>query len=221
MVDGVPLDGGESGAAGLSGVGGTSRSKSPLNFLNPQDIESITILKDASATAIYGTRGSNGVVLIQTKKGREGKSTFTFSSSAGFSTVARDVDVLSASEYREQTARLAPIVERDAASYIDAANANTDWQDEIYQSALITNYNLGFSGGAGTTTYNVSLGYLNQNGVVKTTGHEKVTGRINVGTSLLDERLKFQANITVADLTDESQALGDLITGYGQPCGSF
>lgn len=213
VVDGVPLDGGESGAAGLSGVGGTSRSKSPLNFLNPQDIESITILKDASATAIYGTRGSNGVVLIQTKKGREGKSTFTFSSSAGFSTVARDVDVLSASEYREQTARLAPIVERDAASYIDAANANTDWQDEIYQSALITNYNLGFSGGAGTTTYNVSLGYLNQNGVVKTTGHEKVTGRINVGTSLLDERLKFQANITVADLTDESQALGDLITG--------
>lgn len=213
VVDGVPLDGGASGTQGLSGVGGTSRSKSPLNFLNPQDIESITILKDASATAIYGTRGSDGVVLIQTKKGKIGESTFTFSSSAGFSTVARDVDVLNASEYRRETARLAPIVERDAASYIDAANANTNWQDEIYQSALVTNYNLGFSGGAGTTTYNVSLGYLNQNGVVKNTGHEKVTGRINVGTSLLDDRLKFQANLTVADLTDESQALGDLITG--------
>ncbi|WP_411031848.1 SusC/RagA family TonB-linked outer membrane protein [Spongiimicrobium sp. 3-5] len=213
VVDGVPLDGGSSTTDGLSGVGGTSRPKSPLNFLNPQDIESITILKDASATAIYGTRASNGVVLIQTKKGKIGKPKVTFSSSRGFATVARDVDVLSASEYREQTARLAPILGRDPASYIDAANADTDWQDEVYQTAQISNYNLGFSGGAGTTTYNISLGYLDQEGVVQTTGHESVTGRINIGTSLLDDRLKFRANLAVADLTDESQALGSVITG--------
>lgn len=213
VVDGVPLDGGSSTSDGLSGVGGTSRPKSPLNFLNPQDIESITVLKDASATAIYGTRGANGVVLIKTKEGKVGKTKVTFSSSRGFATVARDVDVLSASEYREQTARLAPIVGRDPASYIDAANADTDWQDEVYQTAQVSNYNLGFSGGAGSTTYNVSLGYLDQEGVVATTGHESVTGRLNIGTSLLDDRLKFRANITVADLTDESQALGSVITG--------
>lgn len=214
VVDGVPLDGGESGSNGLSGVGGTSRPKSPLNFLNPQDIANITILKDASATAIYGTRGSNGVVLIETKKGTSGKTKVTFSSSRGFATVARDVDVLSASEYRQETARLATLIEeRDAASYIDPANATTDWQDEIYQTAQISNYNLGFSGGAGNTTYNVSLGYLDQEGVVKTTGHENINGRLNIGTSVLDGRLKFQANLAVADLTDESQALGDLITG--------
>lgn len=213
VVDGVPLDGGSSTGAGLSGVGGTSRPKNPLNFLNPQDIESITVLKDASATAIYGTRGANGVILIKTKEGKVGKTKVTFSSSRGFATVARDVDVLSAAEYREQTARLASIVERDPASYIDGANTNTDWQDEIYRTAQVGNYNLGFSGGAGTTTYNVSLGYLDQEGVVETTGHESITGRLNIGTSLLDDRLKFRANITVADLTDESQALGSVITG--------
>ncbi|MEO1011787.1 MAG: TonB-dependent receptor [Bacteroidota bacterium] len=213
VVDGVPLDGGSSTGAGLSGVGGTSRPKNPLNFLNPQDIESITVLKDASATAIYGTRGANGVVLIKTKEGKVGKTKVTFSSSRGFATVARDVDLLSASEYREQTARLAPIVGRDPASYIDEANADTDWQDEIYRTAQVGNYNLGFSGGAGSTTYNVSLSYLDQEGVVETTGHESVTGRINIGTSVLDDRLRFRANITVADLTDESQALGSVITG--------
>lgn len=213
VVDGVPLDGGSSGSNGLDGVGGVSRAKSPLNFLNPQDIESITVLKDASATAIYGTRGSNGVVLIQTKKGKEGKTKVTFSASTGVSSVARDVDLLSASEFREQTARLAPILGRDPNDYIDSANANTNWQDEIYQTALINNYNLGISGGAGTTTYNLSLGYLDQEGVVKTTGHEKVTGRFSVNTSVLDDRLKFQANMTVANLADESQALGNLITG--------
>lgn len=213
VVDGVPLDGGSSSSNGLDGIGGTSRSKSPLNFINPQDIESITVLKDASATAIYGTRASNGVVLIQTKKGKIGKSKVTFSTSTGVARVERDIDLLSASEYREQTARLAPIVGRDAASYIDPANADTDWQDEIYRTAQIRNYNLGFSGGAGTTTYNVSLGYLDQEGVVETTGHESFTGRLNIGTSLLDDKLKFRANITVADLTDESQALGSVIIG--------
>ncbi|GAA3638296.1 TonB-dependent receptor [Flavivirga jejuensis] len=215
VVDGVPLDGGSSGSNGLDGIGGTTRSKSPLNFLNPKDIESITVLKDASATAIYGTRASNGVVLIKTKKGKVGKTKVTFSTSTGFSTVARDIDLLSASEYREQTSRLGPLLDtpRTPESYIDAANANTDWQDEIYQTAQVNNYNLGFSGGAGTTTYNVSLSYLDQEGVVKTTGHESVTGRLNVGTSLLDDRLKFRANLTAANLTDESQALGSVIIG--------
>ncbi|MGB3146081.1 MAG: TonB-dependent receptor [Maribacter sp.] len=214
VVDGVPLDGGSSTAVGLPGVGGTSRPKNPLNFLNPQDIESITVLKDASATAIYGTRGANGVILIETKQGKVGKTKVTFSSTRGFATVARDVDLLNASEYREQTARLASQIDgREADSYIDAANANTDWQDEIYRTAQVSNYNLGFSGGAGNTNYNVSLGYLDQEGVVETTGHESVTGRVNVGTSLLDDRLKFRANLTVANLTDESQALGSVITG--------
>ena len=213
VVDGVPLDGGGSSSNGLSYIGGTTRSKSPLNFLNPQDIESITVLKDASATAIYGTRASNGVVLIQTKKGKVGKTKVTFNSSTGFSTVARDVDLLSASEYRTQTSRLSTQIGRDPNTFIDSANANTNWQDEIYQTAQVNNYNLGFSGGAGATTYNVSMGYLDQEGVVRTTGHESVSGRLSVATSLLNDRLKFRANITAADLTDESQALGSVITG--------
>ncbi|MEL0454683.1 TonB-dependent receptor [Flavobacteriaceae bacterium SZ-1-7] len=214
VVDGVPLDGGSSGTEGISGLGAT-RSRSPLNFLNPQDIESITVLKDASATAIYGTRASNGVVIIQTKKGKEGKPTITFGSSIGFANVAREIDLLSASEYREQTARLATIVGRDPNSYIDAANANTNWQDEIYQTAITQNYNFGFSGGSEKTNYSVSLGYLDQEGLVRTTGHEKVNGRINIGTSALDDRLKLQLNLTAADLTDESQATGGSASSDG------
>ena len=214
VVDGVPLDGGSSSSGGLSGLGAT-RPRSPLNFLNPQDIESITVLKDASATAIYGTRASNGVVLIQTKKGKTGKAKLNVSSSVGFSTVAREIDVLSASEYREQTARLASIVGRDPSTYIDAANASTNWQDEIYQTALTTNHNLSYSGGSEKTNYSVSLGVLDQEGLVRTTEHKKVNGRVNIGTSLFDDRLKLQLNLTAADLSDESQATGGAASASG------
>ena len=206
VINGVPVDGGS--GAGIAGFNGT-RPKSPLNFLNPSDIESITVLKDASATAIYGTRGANGVILIETKKGKTtGGPTLTYDTYFSTSSVAKKIDVLSAAEYRTETARLAPLIGRDPADYIDTANANTDWQDELFRTAFTQNHNLSFRGGSEKATFNASIGYLNQEGLIKTTGHNKITGHLNIGTSVLDDNIKFQFNVTAAKTEDESQATG-------------
>ena len=213
VINGVPVDGGS--GAGIAGFVGT-RPKSPLNFLNPSDIESITVLKDASATAIYGTRGANGVILIETKKGKTtGGPTLTYDTYFSTSSVAKKIDVLSAAEYRTETARLAPLVGRDPADYIDAANANTDWQDEIFRTAFTQNHNLSFRGGSEKATFNASIGYLDQEGLIKTTGHNKITGNLNIGTSVLDDKIKFQFNVTAAKIEDESQATGGISGATG------
>ncbi|PCE64457.1 TonB-dependent receptor [Sediminicola luteus] len=207
VIDGVPVEGASAGVNGLGGIG-TTRAKSPLNFLNPADIANITILKDASATAIYGTRGANGVVLIETKKGKSGKGSFSYDTYLGVSSVARKIDVLDAEAYKRETARLAPIVGRDPASYIDPANANTDWQDEIYRTAITQNHSISFSGGGEVSRFSASMSYLEQEGLIKNTGQDKFTGRLNAETRLLDDRLKLRGSIAIASIEDESQATG-------------
>ena len=210
VINGVPVDGGSGAGISIDGFTGT-RPKSPLNFLNPSDIETITVLKDASATAIYGTRGANGVILIETKKGKTtGGTTLTYDTYFSTSSVAKKINLLSAAEYKAETARLAPLVGdgRDPAGYIDSADATTDWQDEVFRTAFTQNHNLSFRGGSEKTTFNASIGYLNQEGLIKTTGHNKITGHLNVGTSVLDDKIKFQFNVTAAKIEDESQATG-------------
>lgn len=207
VIDGVPIDAPQSAGGNVGGTSST-RPKSPLNFLNPQDIESITVLKDASATAIYGTRGANGVVIVETKKGSTGKGTLSYGTYVGVSSLARKIDVLDAGQYRTETARLATILGRDPATYIDEANANTDWQDEIFRTAVTQNHSLSFSGSNDNTRYNASLGYLDQEGLIEGTDHRRITGRINIGTSAINDRLKLQLNVAGADIRDESQATG-------------
>ena len=127
-MDGLPLDNSSTGGG------------DPLNFINPQDIESIDVLKDASATAIYGSRGANGVVIITTKRGKAGVSTLGFSSSVGFSSLANKIPVLTADEFRVQVAT--------AGGTLDDKGASTDWQEEATRTGVTQIYNLNLSGGA-------------------------------------------------------------------------
>lgn len=202
VVDGIPLDVTDVQPTGgtTSGVGSTS-AKNPLNFLNPDDIESIDVLKDASATAIYGSRGANGVVIVTTKKGKEGKSQVSYSAYAGVSELPKKYDVLNASEYN--AARTALGLPADDQGY------STDWQDQIFRSAFTQNHNLSFGGGNKTSTFRASLGYMNQEGIIKKTGMEKLSGRLNVSTKTLNDKLTLEASITAARTNDQRAPLGE------------
>jgi TonB-linked SusC/RagA family outer membrane protein len=176
VVDGLALDN--------SSTGG---STNPLNFLNPQDIESIDVLKDASATAVYGARGANGVILITTKKGKAGRSTLNYSTSFGFSKLARKIDVLSADEYRQKVVEVGGVLE-------DSLH-NTDWQDAITRTAATQTHNLNFTGGADKLTYYASLGMQDQDGIIVNSNMKRYSGRINLNQKFLNDRLNVELNL--------------------------
>jgi iron complex outermembrane receptor protein len=182
VVDGLALDNSS------TGVG------NPLNFLNPQDIESIDVLKDASATAIYGSRGANGVILITTKRGKAGAGTISFSSSYGLSSIARAIPVFSADEYRTQVAKTGGV--------LDDKGGNTDWQKEITRVAKTHNQNLTLSGGADKLTYYASFGLQKQEGIIKFNDLNRYTGRFNVTQRFLEDRLVLEANLTATNTTN-------------------
>ncbi len=175
VIDGFPI-----------GLAGTGSGSSPLNFINPEDIESIDVLKDASATAIYGSRGANGVILINTKKG-ESSSKVTISSSIGISKIAKKIPLLKADEFREKVVEIGGILED--------RGGNTDWQDELTRTAITQNQNLIMSGGSNKLTYRASLGYLDQEGIVINTGIKRYSGRVNATQKLLDDRLKIDFSL--------------------------
>lgn len=179
VLDGIPLDN--------SSTGG---STNPMNFLNPQDIEAIDVLKDASATAIYGARGANGVVLITTKKGKAGAVSLSISSNIGISNVARALPLFTADEFRKQVAAVGGTV--------DDLKANTDWQREVTRQATTQDHNLSFSGGAEKFTYYGSVGAQNQEGVMKNSSLKRYTGRFNASQKLMDDRLVVDMNLTAS-----------------------
>ena len=179
VVDGLPLDNSSTGGG------------DPLNFINPQDIESIDVLKDASATAIYGARGANGVILITTKRGKAGVSTLGFSTSVGFSSLARALPVFSAAEFRVE-------VPKAGGTLIDKGSS-TDWQKEITRTGITQNYNLTLSGGADKLTYFASLGMQNQEGILKKNDVDRYSGRFNVTQKFLEDRLILEVNLNVAN----------------------
>jgi TonB-linked SusC/RagA family outer membrane protein len=183
VVDGLALDN--------SGTGGGGN---PLNFLNPQDIESIDVLKDASATAIYGSRGANGVVLITTKKGKAGTSSLNYSTSFGISKIARALPVFTADEYRTEVPKLGGTLED--------LKGNTDWQSEVMRTAYTQNHNLTLGGGADKLTYYASFGMQKQEGILKNNNIDRYTGRINVTQKFLDDRLNVDANLTVTSVSN-------------------
>ncbi|MBD1395682.1 TonB-dependent receptor [Pontibacter sp. JH31] len=179
VIDGVPIDN--------SGVSGTAN---PLSFLNPNDIESFNILKDASATAIYGSRASNGVIIITTKKGKAGqKLGVTFTTQHSLSRVGDKVDVLTADEFRNVINERGSQAQRDL-----LGTANTNWQDLIYQTAYTTDNNLSVDGSVGFLPYRVSLGYLNQDGVLKTGNFERGSIGVNLSPRFLDDHLTVNLN---------------------------
>ena len=196
VVDGLPLDNSSTGGG------------DPLTFINPQDIESIDVLKDASATAIYGARGANGVIIITTKRGKAGVSTLGFSSSVGFSSLARALPVFTGNEFRVEVPK--------AGGILDDKGGNTDWQKEATRNAITQNYNLNLSGGANKLSYFASLGMQRQEGIIKKNDLNRYSGRFNVTQKFLEDRLVLELNMNVANTKQTrpplTSVLGDVIT---------
>ncbi|NME66897.1 SusC/RagA family TonB-linked outer membrane protein [Flammeovirga aprica] len=201
VIDGMPLDNSDVSPEGADMGVGSSQAKNPLNFLNPNDIASINILKDASATAIYGARGSNGVILITTKKGKEGKGTLSYAGSAGLSTLSKRVDVLETPAFITATDRIAEENGTEN-NYIYDRNVNTDWQKEMTRTAKTQNHNLSFSGGKDQSSYLASINYFDQEGIMKQSQQIRFSGRINVTQNFFEDRLKLGANLTASQVED-------------------
>jgi iron complex outermembrane receptor protein len=178
VVDGVPLS-----SDGISG------SRDPLSQINPNDIESVNVLKDASATAIYGSRASNGVIIITTKKGKKGQPlSLTYDGKFSFYTPSKTVDILDAPTFRKEIETRFP--ERKGM----LGNANTDWQDQVFTSAVGTDQ---FFGGHGSTKhmpYRFSAGYTCQNGIIETDKYQRTTADVSLAPSMLDDHLTVNLN---------------------------
>lgn len=179
----------------------TGVGSNPLNFINPQDIASIDVLKDASATAIYGARAANGVVAITTKKGKDGKSEVNLSVSTAISSLANKMDVFSASEFRNQV----PAVGGDLLD----GGANTDWQDELTRTAVSRNVNLSMSGGANDKfSYFVSTGVDDQEGIFENSSLTRYSGRVNLNQNALGGRFKVDFNMTGSRIENNRPDIG-------------
>ena len=191
VIDGVAMD-----QTGIKGV------SNPLSLVNPQDIESFNVLKDASATAIYGSRGSNGVIIITTKKGRRGLQV-SYNGSFTVSKNSKNLDVLSADEYRSLIGNKfgTDLYILDAngnqvpTAYSRLGKANTNWQNEIFRTAFSHDHNVAVSGQvANWLPYRVSAGYTNQQGIIKTSNFERFTGALTLSPSFLNDHLKVTLN---------------------------
>lgn len=203
VVDGIPLDNNP-----------TSGSDNLLNGINPNDIETFTVLKDASATAIYGSRASNGVIIITTKKGNKGFRV-EYNVMGSVYVLPNKISVLSGDDFRQLIDQKFP-----GDQYADRrallGNSNTDWQSQIFKSSMGQDHNLSFSGMAtAKLPYRVSLGYDDQNGILINTGNKKTTASINLNPSLFDDHLKIEINLKgMIENTNwgEQKAIGNAIT---------
>ena len=180
VIDGIAMD--NNGVSGLS---------NPLSLVNPQDIESFNVLKDASATAIYGSRGSNGVIIITTKKGRRGQSpSVSYNGSVTWSMKKKTIDVMNGDEYRDFVKKIFAGNTREENALSLLGNANTDWQNEIYRTAFSHDHNLTVSGSLGQfLPYRVSAGYTDQEGILKTSDFKRYTVALNLNPSFFEDHL--------------------------------
>jgi len=196
VIDGVPQD-----FVGMNGV------SDPLSLINPNDIETFDILKDASATAIYGNRASNGVILVTTKKGTAGKFKLNFSTLTSVSTKMGKVDVLNAQEFRDFV-NGNPYASANYKAKL--GKADTDWQDQIYQAAWGTDNNVAFSGGIKGLPYRLSLGYNEQNGIVKSNSFRRTSVGLNLNPKFFDNHLSVNVNAK-GTFTDNRFVDGEVI----------
>ena len=204
VIDGLAID----NSAPITEVGigfsGSPPPRNPLNALNPSDIESIEILKDASATAIYGSRGANGVILVTTKHGKDGKLNVDYNSSVGISTVLHKMELLKTSEYisiMNELAQARGLPNPFSVAQISEIGKGTDWQDVIFRSAVTQNHNISLSGGSNKTNFFISLNYNDQNGVVINSGFKRFQGRINLEHQA-SEKFKFGVNLNTSLIND-------------------
>jgi TonB-linked SusC/RagA family outer membrane protein len=206
VVDGVPLSSGDdsSGRADIGFGGGPAGN--PLSYINPDDIASIDVLKDAGAIAIYGSRGANGVIIITTKKGRQGAGQLTFNATGGFSNISHKYDLLSPAQFAANT-----LPANNFGQSIDPFKA-------ILQTGSVQQYNLSYGGGSDTGNYRVSLGYLDQKGIIQHSGLTKTNVSYNVNQKFFNNKLNVESSVNTAFIrsttpptADTSGAEGDII----------
>lgn len=199
VIDGVPVDN-----SGISGMG------NPLSLVNSNDIESFTVLKDASATAIYGSRASNGVIIITTKKGSAGRPFHvSYDGSVAVGIKTGEIDVLTSEEFRS-------VIYSKYAANSPAVAAmgkyNTEWQKQIYQTALTMDHNLSFSGSVKSIPYRASIGYTDQTGILKTSELGRLTSSLNLNPSFLDNHINVNASVKYMNIKNrfaEGGAIGN------------
>lgn len=193
VIDGVPLDNSSTNPPSTTRANGidsgipANEDTNPLNFLNPSDIASIDILKDASATAIYGARAANGVVLITTKRGAKGAGKVSYDAYYGMSSLRKRLPILNGDEWRAVS---------KANGGVAGGTANIDIQDEIFQTGMLQNHAVGFSGGTETTNYFVSVGYAGQEGIVKGGNMERMSARLNLQQKAINNKLLIDFGLT-------------------------
>ena len=191
VIDGVPVN-----SEGIS-PGGFQAGRNPLNFINPNDIENVTVLKDASAAAIYGSRGANGVILITTKTGGFGaKPTLTYDMWVSSAQEIDRLQVLNADQYRSAVTNFGP------GTLDKLGSSSTDWQDQILQTAFGQNHSLTLTGGGEKTGFRASIGYLNQEGIIKTSETERINMSLSLNQKLIDDRLNMRINLKGANTID-------------------
>lgn len=207
VVDGFPID----NSSTVSGTGanftGMRTARNPLNSINPNDIASIEVLKDASATAIYGSRGANGVVLITTKRGKEGGLKVNYDQYYGIQNVMNDLKLLNANDYKNVMNSLIDAGAGAASLKIGEFSGGTDWLKLMYkENAPIQNHNLSFSGGNANTKYHTSLNYFDQDGVLINSSNKRYSARINLEHT--NKNFKLGTNITSSYVSDTYVANG-------------
>ena len=194
VIDGLAIDNNTNN--GMSNI---------LAMINPNDIESFTVLKDASATAIYGSRASNGVIIITTKKGRAGqRPTVTYNGDITISTIQKKYEVMNASEFKQALTSLG----KDISAL---GTADTDWQDEIFRTAVSTKHSLSIQGGLKDMPYRIGLGFEDNNGIVKTSWMKRFNTSVNVAPSFLDKHLNFNFTAKYMFEKDRYAKFGDAI----------
>ena len=193
VIDGIPI------AIG----GGVSAGRNPLAFLNPNDIESMTVLKDASATAIYGSRGANGVIMVTTRSGAQSPQ-FTYTTSMSGSTITNEPDMLSAEQYR------AVMADKEPGNLARLGTANTDWRNLVQRSGSGREHQLAFGGSGTDMSYRLSLGYLDQEGVIVGTELQRVSAGLNYSDLLLNDKLALRT-VIYGTRTEDAFAPGGVI----------
>ena len=194
VVDGFLLDNSSQGF-----------STNPLNFINPSDIESIDVLKDASATAVYGSRASNGVVVITTKKGKLGKTEMNFSASTALSSILNKIDVFSADEFRKQVVAIG--------GNLEDLGGNTNWQDELTQTGVSQELNFSIGGAASDKfSYYASAGYQGQEGILKNSNLKRYAGKLNMTQKAFNGRLNLDYNLTASHTENLRPEIGSTIS---------
>jgi iron complex outermembrane receptor protein len=219
VVDGVPLQN-ESTSPGAAGVAYNAQlARSPLNSINPNDIESITVLKDAAATAIYGSRGANGVVLITTKRGvTQSAGNMEYDAYVGASTPSKKLKLATADQYRAYVQQQVTAGGLPNTALASLGTANTDWEDAVERTGIATNHNVAFSGGSAQTQYRASLNYFDQEGVIIGNGLKRYQGRLNANHDALNGKLHIGLNLMASRVNN---VYGPIENGGGFTGGLF